>query len=196
MNKDTKELKAPKDPNEQKAPKDPNIFDLSALALKNEEEVKKNVAAVITEDEQKKLLMGYEEVPNQKWESLINNIHIRYLRKDGIFRRGGFVKNTWVGLHGNSQGKKCIQLSSNINYNSNKWTICFDDIDKIWQKISMQTNQVDSTEMQNSVKKNNESIDFLLKSVEKLNIDIARLSNEQQRIINLIKKLHNIKIAN
>ena len=169
--------------------KELNIFDLSALAIKNEEEVKQP-ATIISVDDQKKLLVGYEEIAINKWESIPNNYHIRYLRKDGTFRRGGFVKNSWLGLHGKSEGKKCLQLSANLNYNSNKWTICLDEIEKIWQKIA---EIKDNSDIKDNIKKNDETLDFLVKSVEKINIDIAKLSNEQQRIINLIKKLHNIK---
>ena len=38
-----------------------------------------------------------------------------------------------------------------------------------------------------------EKVDFLNKTIDQQKIDLLKLRNEQTRIINLIKKLHNIK---
>lgn len=172
---------------------DVNIFDLSALAgIQNEEEIKKD-STIITPDDQEKLLKDYTEIKKEEWSEIPTNTHIRYLRKDGAFRRGGFVKNSWIGLHGASKDKKCLQLTSNMSYKSSKWTVCLDDLEKIWQKKQAEQKNIISNEIQNTIKSNAETNEYLVRSVEQLKIDVAHLNNEQKRIINLIKKLHGIK---
>ena len=177
------------------APDDTNIFDLTALVgIQNEQEVKKK-DNTITPEAREKMLQNYSELNNAEWESIPLLKHIRYLRKDGAFRMGGIVKNSFIGLYGTSKGKKCIQLASSPDYKSAKWTICLNDIEKIWQKNndtgSSDTNL--SPEIKNKIQSNNESIEYLLRTVEQNKIDISKIVNEQTRIINLIKKLHNIK---
>jgi hypothetical protein len=176
---------------------DTNIFDLTALAgMQNEQEIKKTINTV-TMDEQTKMLQNYHDVKNADWETIPQSSHIRYLRKDGSFRRGGFVKNSWIGLYGNSKGKKCLQLSSSPGYKSTMWTICLDDIEKIWQKnptvATAGEKNIISPEMNTTIQSNKESVEYLVRSVDQLKIDMSKITNEQTRIVNLIKKLHNIK---
>lgn len=176
---------------------DTNIFDLTALVgVQNEQELKKEVNT-ITIEEQKKMIQNYDEVPSSDWATIPPSTHVRYLRKDGSFRRGGFVKNSWVGLYGKSKGKKCLQLSATKSYKSTKWTICLDDIDKMWQKnISSDENDEKNTispEIRETIQSNKESVEYLVRTVDQLKIDLSKINNEQTRIINLIKKLHNIK---
>jgi hypothetical protein len=173
-----------------------NIFDLSTLVdIQHEQELKKTTNT-ISIDEQTKMLQNYDEVERAEWAAILPSSHVRYLRNDGAFRRGGFVKNSWVGLYGSSKGKKCLQLSSSQSYKSAKWTICLDDIEKIWKRSqSIQTGEknIISPEVQTTIQANKESIEYLVRTVDQLKIDISKINNEQTRIINLIKKLHNIK---
>lgn len=176
---------------------DTNIFDLAALAgIQNEQELKKTVNTV-TVDEQAKMLQNYDDVDHNEWAAIPPSSHIRYLRKDGAFRRGGFVKNSWVGLYGASKGKKCLQLSSTQSYKSTKWTICLDDIEKIWRKnpnlVATGEKNIISPELNSTIQANKESVEYLIRVVDQLKIDISKINNEQTRIINLIKKLHHIK---
>jgi len=177
-----------------------NMFDLSSIiGIQNEQEIKQ-ASTIVSADEQKKLLQDYEEVDVNKWNDIQPPAHIRYLRKDGAFRRGGFVKNVWVGIYGNTKGKKCIQLSSSIHYKSTKWTVCFEDIDKIWIKKEVFSGGNDekniiSPEVHNTIQSSKESIEYLTRTVDQLKIEIAKINNEQTRMVNLIKKLYNIKVS-
>lgn len=173
---------------------DTNIFDLTALVgIQNEQEMKKNTN-IITPEEQQKMLKNYSEVESTEWDTIPISTHIRYLRKDGSFRVGGFVKNSWIGLYGASKGKKCLQLSSSQDYKSNKWSICLNDIEKIWKKNTNDLSEKNSIlELKNNIQSYKENIDYLIRTVEQNKIDISKINNEQTRIINLIKKLHNIK---
>lgn len=176
-----------------------NIFDLTKLIpMENEEELKKQVTT-ITSSDQERLLKGYVEAPSDEWEKFALNTHVRYLRKDGSFRRGGFVKNIWVGSIGKNTGKKTMQLASSLSFKSTKWTIVLDDIDKIWKKNTTYDNsqQSESTadvgELKITMTANTEAIEYLTKTVDQIKVDIAKINNEQQRIVNLIKKLHGIR---
>ena len=177
-----------------------NMFDLSSIiGIQNEQEIKQ-ASAIVSADEQKQLLQNYEEIDVNKWSDIQPPAHIRYLRKDGAFRRGGFVKNVWAGIYGNTKGKKCIQLSSSMHYKSTKWTVCFDDIDKIWRKKEVFSGGTDekniiSPEVHNTIQSSKESIEYLTRTVDQLKIEIAKINNEQTRMVNLIKKLYNIKVS-
>lgn len=181
---------------DRKNTKKENIYDLSKLVImENEEELKKE-STEITSIDQDKLLENYVEVASDGWEKIPKNTHIRYLRKDGNFRRGGFVKASWVSSYGKDKGKKSLQLSSNMSYKSTKWTIVIDDIDKIWKKnISIDGSGVpdDYNDMKNMIKANAVAMEHLSKVVEQVKIDNTRLANDQTRTLNLIKRLHNIK---
>ena len=180
-----------------------NMFDLSSIiGIQNEQEIKQ-ASTIVSADEQKQLLQNYEEIDVNKWSDIQPQAHIRYLRKDGAFRRGGFVKNVWVGINGNTKDKKCIQLSSSMyyTYKTTKWTVCFDDIDKIWRKKEVFSGVTDekniiSPEVHNTIQSSKESIEYLTRTVDQLKIEIAKINNEQTRMVNLIKKLYNIKVSN
>jgi hypothetical protein len=184
-----------------------NIFDLSKLApIELDHEIQKS-SSIITIDDQVKLLVGFNELPKSDWGTLKMNDFVRYLRKDGSFRRGGYFKNAWAGTYGKNNGKECIQLSSSKSFKGNTWSVCHDDIDKIWKNADTQikgasVNNTSSNgqdpknidpEILENISKNQESVEYMTKSMEQIKIDILKINNEQKRIINLIKKLHGIR---
>jgi len=158
-----------------------NIFDLTTLVGTHaDQEIKHNI---ISADEQKKLLMNYTEVPRDKWTTMPLNSHIRYSRKDGNFRKGGFIKNIWASV---GDEKTCIQLASNLGYKATQWNIYLDDINIIWKKIDHSEEKpiiIDT--------KQKDDMEYLLRSVDQLKIDVTKLANEQSRIINVLKKIVN-----
>ncbi len=183
-------------------PKPPaeNIFDLTKLVeIQHEEQVKKDALLVSPED-QARMLTGYDEVPRSEWDTIPKDFHVRYLRKDGNFRRGGYVRNTWISASGKRKGSTCIQLAGSSNFKATSWVVCFDDIDKLWKKNAnaqpqQVANAVPAQAMADvsGIKTNTESIEYLTKSIDQIKINMTRLQNEQTRIVNLIKKLHHIK---
>lgn len=170
-----------------------NIFDLTKVPIKAEQDVEKpNLNANI---EIQELTKGFVEISLEEWDCFKYNDFIRYLRKDGAFRKGGYFKNSWVGNYGKTNGKKCIQLSSLPTFDGKTWQICQSDISKIWKKKVIDEQCGSDQKINNQmINENKESIQFLTKSVEQIKTDILRINNEQKRIINLIKKLHNIHI--
>lgn len=164
-----------------------NIFDLTKLTpYEVSHEIKHSPLKEKTEI--MKLIQGYKEVMPNEWDNLAVNDSIRYLRKDGTFRRGGLIRSRSTMAIGKHAGKSCFTLSAPIGYKNTTWVVCYDDIDKIWVKIA-----TENTEVNNIIKSQQETITYLSKTVDQLKIDMAKLNNEQKRTINLIKKLHNIK---
>jgi hypothetical protein len=181
-------------------PKNENIFDLTKLIpIEKEEEIKKSYS-VITESDREKLLAGYTELEESDWCNIAMHSHVRYLRKDGAFRRGGYVKGHWIGTYGPKKGKNCIQMINNLSgYKPTTWNVCVADIAKIWIREDAPKNidntgiNINNAHSSSTNNEQSESIEFLTKQMEQLKIDMTRMNNEQKRIINLIKKLHGIK---
>jgi hypothetical protein len=184
-----------------------NIFDLTQLIPITKEVEYKRDNATLTEESRKKLLANYTEVTPEDWHSIEPYEHIRYMRKDGQMRKGGYVKNQWLESNGRNAGNQCMQLINKLaKYNTTAWTICFNDIEKIWirgklikkNKPVRQNNNVDEegNAISNSgtlSEETQQTLEFMTKQMDMLKTEVTRLSNEQKRIINLIRKLHNIK---
>jgi hypothetical protein len=88
-----------------------------------------------TDNEQEKMLLGYDSVPQEAWELLKPGTHIRYKTIEGNFRRGGFVHNV------KSKGTKMIFLETNRKQGTPgyaKWPVAFDSIDTLWKKRSLE----------------------------------------------------------
>lgn len=164
-----------------------NIFDLTKLAPVEIQKEVESIAKKITVVDQEKLLKNYEILPRDLWDTLIIGDHIRYLRKDGMFRRGGYYKGSHITQDGKNEGKTYIKLSPSPMYNIKAWTVPHDDLEKIYKKKTNGVTQITKSSVDNS-----ETIEYLTKSVDQLKIDMLKSSNEQKRIISLIKKLHGI----
>jgi hypothetical protein len=173
-----------------------NMFDLNKLPdIEDDYEIKKS-ASIISTIDQNKLLEGCVEIPRDQWDDLKYHDFVKYLRKDGCFRKGGYFKNSWVGNYGKTKDKKCIQLASSKNFKSTMWTICHDVVDKMWKTKDVEINNTHNTmspEIMTMINEHNESIVYLSTSMNNIKTEMSRLNNEQKRIINLIKKLHGIK---
>jgi hypothetical protein len=79
-------------------------------------------------------LQGYSSVDKSRWKDIPIGTHVRYVRKTGEFRSGGFVKQ----ITRNSSGDSMIILENDkINRGSSRYKtfpIILKDIDKIYQK--------------------------------------------------------------
>lgn len=149
------------------------VYDLSKLAPKSKDiEVKKD------NENQEQLLVDYEDVSPEKWSKLAYGTHIRYLRKDGTFRRGGFIKAIWV-----SDGIIKIDLASSMIPTANNWRIVSNTIDKIWMKKTERGLEQNYTEIKDDVEYCKKSIEFLKREIQKIN-------NEMLRVVAFLKKRH------
>jgi hypothetical protein len=81
----------------------------------------------------KELLEGYIEVSNTKWNNIPVGSHIRYIKTDGSFVRGGFVTNHWI----NAGGKLFTHLTNNLNKNTPgyaTWPMAHESVSRIFKK--------------------------------------------------------------
>ena len=97
-------------------------------------EEKKYAAVVYTPEQKKELLQGYIEVSSEKWADIPINSHIRYIKKNGTFARGGFVTNHWF----NKEGKPFIHLANGFQKRKNgyiTWPVAHVSLMKVYKKI-------------------------------------------------------------
>jgi hypothetical protein len=83
-----------------------------------------------------------------------------------------------------------LRLKSNLTPSAKEWTINLGGIDTLYQNKLFKS----KTSPDNAIGGIKQTTDGLHNQVEQLSIEVSRLSNEQKRILALIKKLHNINI--
>ena len=88
-----------------------------------------------SDDDIAKLLKDYKSIPSTAWGSLSYGTHIRYVRTDGRFVRGGFVSG-----YIKSNDKTLINISNGFNASIkgySAWSIALDSIKYIYVKSSV-----------------------------------------------------------
>jgi hypothetical protein len=79
-----------------------------------------------------KLLHGYVSIPQNTWAALDHGSHVRYVRLDGRFVRGGFVSGYSL-----QNGRRLLTLANGFNATSkgySVWTIGLDSIKTLYVK--------------------------------------------------------------
>jgi hypothetical protein len=167
-----------------------NIFDLSKIGgIANDIQVEP--VSSISYD-QNALLQGYNMVSIEKWANITSGSHIRYLRKDGEFRKGGYI--TSIINTQDNEGINTIKfdLVSNYSPTAIKWSLYRGSIDKIWVKESAPVlppqprDNTELLELKMDIKLCKDAIESIKKELQKIN-------NEQMHTVSIIRKLHNIK---
>jgi hypothetical protein len=105
---------------------------------KKQTKYKKYPSKSYTNEEIKKLLVGYIEVGKNKWADIPNGSHIRYIKSDGTFVRGGFITNHWL----NKEGKPFIHLANNIKKDAPgyiTWPMAHDSVSRVFKKPDAKT---------------------------------------------------------
>jgi hypothetical protein len=177
-----------------------NIYDLSKLNIAYSQNTNGGEVA----NSYSTLLKGYELVDRAVWDKIPRRSHIRYLRTDGKFVKGGFV--TSISHTTGIDGKHTfmINLASNLSFNNAKpWSIYQNNIEKIWKKIdtgipdiqSQQQPQQQSQPYAQSVSL--EEFNELKEKVDKyeeyfrhIKIDMQRIKDEASSIVKVIKTFH------
>ncbi len=169
------------------AKKKSNIYDLSKLVNPSQDVEVKTTGPTDNWDSS---LHGYELVLENEWEHIPYGTHIRYLRKDGAFRKGGYIKAIWRQKDSKGIDTIKMDLVNGFGTNNTSWSIYLNNIDKIWKKIdqSMEVSHNDSKLFE--IK---EEVEFLRAENQYIKKELQNLGNEQRKILMLIKKLHNLK---
>lgn len=157
-----------------------NPFDLTKL-ISNTGLIQKHTykPEVFTTEEQKEMLRGFQLVPRDKWLELPVGTHIRYIRKDGEMRKGGYIR--YIDPAGAFMSISLTEL----NQQSKNWKLPLNGVAQIWRA----TGEVILT---NIPPKNREpainsdameEIASLKEDIRQLKIEIQRVMNQQKRII-------------
>jgi hypothetical protein len=85
-----------------------------------------------SKDEIDKLLVGYVSIPQIGWAAIDHGAHVRYVRLDGRFVRGGFVSG-----YSMQNGRRLLTLANGFNATAkgySVWTIGLDSIKFLYVK--------------------------------------------------------------
>ncbi len=158
-----------------------NIFDLSKIAAPSHD----YEAEAPKEIDREMLLEGYEFVPQNDWKYIPYGSLVRYLRKDGNFRKGGVVQGVWPTT--DKEGNNIIKIDISSAFGDKRWSVNSNTVEKVWVKRSQQqTAPTDISELK-------EDVESLKESIKQITIQIQKINNEQLLLLGLIKRLHKIK---
>lgn len=138
----------------------------------NKEEPKKVIS--YTKEKKNEMLEGYLLINKKKWYTIPLDSHIRYIRNDGKFVAGGFVKRKWE-----KEDKKFFLLGKSLYDNNRTWVTELSKLKTIYKKVNEQA------KMEISMLKN--SILDLNKKVNKNNANLNKKMEEIVDIMNFMK---------
>lgn len=161
-----------------------NIFDLSKIASPSNDIESKPVEPI----DQESSLIGYELILPNEWKSIPYGAYIRYLRKDGAFRKGGIIQGVWSNIDKSGNEVVKIDISAGFNSRIAKWSITSNTVEKIWIK-KMNNSQSAPMSASADISELKEDIEFCKDSIKQLSKEIQKMQNEQMRIIGILKKL-------
>jgi hypothetical protein len=178
-----------------------NPFDLTQFVSGGKlTEKSKYKPEIYTATEWRDMLQGYEKVSPGEWAQISVGTHIRYVRKDGEMRKGGFIK------YADPNGKFLSISSADTNVNSNAphWKLPLDGVAEIWKIMDgahVRSTSTTSTHTAthssagppathssaNGPTSIQESINRINNEIEQLKGEIQRVLNQQKRIIKSIR---------
>ena len=136
-----------------------------------------------TSENIRELLIGYTEVPPSQWKEIPVVSHIRYVKKDGTFVRGGFVINNDNGV---------MQLANNLNKQALGYTAWFAShasLSKIYKKGAAESHpeeiKVETNRQTDIIRQMNKLIDAVKQQKTRLDTQEIELKRLQQ----VVKKI-------
>jgi hypothetical protein len=140
---------------------------------------------VFTGEEQKEMLRGFERVPKESWTMLAVGTFIRYIRKDGEMRKGGYIR--YIDPAGEFMS---VSLTPPAQQ-SKTWRLPLSGVAQIWRSLGP---VVDGVVMQTQVRTRQpqpaamstdlaDTVAALKEDIRQLKIEIQRVMNQQKRII-------------
>ncbi len=162
-----------------------NIFDLSKfVGASNDIETKPATQSDIDAS-----LVGYEPVALSDWKNIPYGSYIRYVRKDGAFRRGGIVQGVWSNKDSSGAEVIKIDITAGFGAQTSKWSITSNSVEKVW--IKRQVNQINHTASHGltDMSELREDIDFCKDSIKQLTKEMQKMQSDQVRITGLLKKI-------
>lgn len=158
-----------------------NPFDLTKLVVAGGlVEKQKYKPDTYTTEEQKEMLRDYVKVAREQWLQLPIGTNIRYIRKDGEMRKGGFIQ--YIDPEGKFMSISVINVA-----NGKHWRLPLDGVAEIWKsnlgaKIAAVNASVSATTAA-APTDIQEILAALKEEIRQLKIEIQRVMNQQKRII-------------
>jgi hypothetical protein len=142
---------------------------------------------VFTGEEQKEMLRGFERVPKESWAALAVGTFIRYIRKDGEMRKGGYIR--YVDPAGEFMS---VSLTPPAQQ-SKTWRLPLNGVAQIWRSLGpviegvvMRTQAQARPQLAAATTVPTdlaETVAALKEDIRQLKIEIQRVMNQQKRII-------------
>jgi hypothetical protein len=148
---------------------------------------KKYPKTAYTKEQIRKLLTGYIEVPHNKWADIPLSSHIRYLKKDGTFVRGGFVTNHWL----NKEGKPFIHVANNFKKNApgyKTWPMAHENVAKVFKKPDAK-NGIEMEVVRSKTAEIIGQINRIVDAVKDVKKDVKRNEDDIKKMFALLKKI-------
>ena len=158
--------------------------------VKKKEELPAKVYAKrdYTEAQIKELLVGYIQVAVDRWVDVPVGSHVRYVKRDGVFVRGGFVTSHWL----NAEGKKFIHLANNIARGGTgyvTWPVAHESLVTLYKKVDAKS----GIEIDVVREKTSEMIGQINRLVDVVKAQKNRLDaleSDQKKMLAIIRKLN------
>lgn len=163
-----------------KASSDSHVGDKKRSPIIVDNKKKKWKKTTYTPEQIKELVEGYIIVPPDKWDDIPIGSHIRYIKNDGVFVRGGFVTSHWL----NKENKQFIHLANSFkkkNQGYATWPVAHESVSKIYKKVDRDSNiemdvvRTKTSEIINEINKLVSVIKAQKKRIDKQDADIQHL---------------------
>lgn len=158
-----------------------------AVSKKRGAPVKGYAKREYTEAQIKELLVGYIQVAADRWGDIPVGSHVRYVKRDGVFVRGGFVTSHWLS----AEGKKFMHLANNLARGGAgyaTWPVAHESLATVYKKVDAKS----GIEMDVVREKTSEMIGQMNRLVDVVKAQKNRLDaleSDQKKMYRLIKTL-------
>lgn len=113
-----------------------NPYQLKNVANGGEKPLNSSLRKPLTEYEQREKLVGYANIPKDKWPFLVYLNHIRYITTDGKFNTGGFIASN--NINDAEKGRK-LKLKNSLfktNPGYSEYLVNYSDIEFLYCKLT------------------------------------------------------------
>lgn len=151
-------------------------------------------STVYTDQEQDKLLIGYDPIPQDGLMLLRPGTHVRYLTTTGEFRRGGFVHNI------KTKGTPMIFLETNKDPKAQgyaKWPVAIEDIQTMWKKRTIEDVKINAVQTnpdyETRIVALETQLEYAVSEIKKMILVITKLSLKIQSKQPMVATMHPLK---
>jgi hypothetical protein len=162
----------------------------------------KPAAKELNADELKEYLKNFILIPKDQWKTMPVNSYISYIKEDGKFVKGGFVKLIFNKKNTDSENESeyLIYGTKIDKYNNDKYykefTINLSNIKDIYKRIEQSAiieYQIIKNNINKVIAEVNNKIEEVVNKLLIIDKKISKLEDNHYKTLKLIKNLHNIK---